>query len=264
MIPHSSLLLLLPFLSSVFSLKCYVCGPDNGIPEEMLQLRRSFPQIKIQACSAYKPAMKDLYLVDCPANSNGCLTEIEADGSVKRTCASIGIDDCQSANGVNYCYCSTPGCNNPSPRLADPAPRHGHKIDFNAGHGLNTPVDDEDTVIGGAEGSGDGGEDDWGHIYYDSYYGVDTEPGFGPDFADMTEQPSYMKEELQEEYDRISRLNNQPTSKYDRQPVVLENEIIIVEETVTVRPHHVGAGAGAISPASLATLLFLLALRFTV
>ena len=192
------------------------------------------------------------------------VSNISADGSVKRTCASIGIDDCQSANGVNYCYCSTPGCNNPSPRLADPAPRHGHKIDFNAGHGHNTPVDDEDTVIGGAEGSGDGGEDDWGHIYYDSYYGVDTEPGFGPDFADMTEQPSYMKEELQEEYDRISRLNNQPTSKYDRQPVVLENEIIIVEETVTVRPHHVGAGAGAISPVSLATLLFLLALRFTV
>ena len=31
----------------MFSLKCYVCGPDNGIPEEMLQLRRSFPQIKV-------------------------------------------------------------------------------------------------------------------------------------------------------------------------------------------------------------------------
>jgi hypothetical protein len=50
-------------------------------------------------------------------------------GSVLRTCATVGIDDCKKANGVNYCYCSRDGCNTPDRRLSEPSepiksPRH--------------------------------------------------------------------------------------------------------------------------------------------
>ena len=190
------------------------------------------------------------------------------DGSVLRTCAPIGIDDCKKANAVNYCYCSKEGCNTPDRRLAEPVDasqsHRGHALDFTATGRQKTPVDDED-----GEGSG-GSEDDWGSFYYDSYYdtaagldrnlggpGVDTEPGFGPDYADMTEPPTFIEEELQEEYDRIAKL---PTHKYDRQPVI-ENEIILVEETVPVRPATT-AGAGHPSTGAL-TLLLLLAVRWT-
>ena len=42
-----------------------------------------------------------------------------------RTCASIGVDDCETANGVTYCYCKNELCNNPSKKLSNPNPGSG-------------------------------------------------------------------------------------------------------------------------------------------
>ena len=189
------------------------------------------------------------------------------DGSVMRTCAPIGIDDCKKANSVNYCYCSKDGCNTPDRRLSQPEgwaeskPRHGHELDLSAPRIQATdrltdkkhspvpvnqpPTDDEDAE----EGSGG---DDWGSFYYDSYYDTlydknlggglnyDTEPGFGdPDNADMTEPPPFIEQELEEELEKISRISNH---KYDRElEKELENEIILVEETIPVVPRGSGA-----------------------
>lgn len=38
--------------------------------------------------------------------------------SVMRTCAPIAINDCKTANSVQYCYCKDSACNSPDPLLA--------------------------------------------------------------------------------------------------------------------------------------------------
>jgi len=250
-------ILILPFIQSAIGHKCYVCGPDNEKPEDILQLKRNFPDRKIPLCSGYKSSLQQEYLIDCPAGSNGCLTKFEDDGSVMRTCAKIGIDDCKEANSVNYCYCSKEGCNTPERLLSpsvgwrpddhiQPRPRQGHEIDFSAPRIQHPPIDDEDSV-GGVEGSGD--EDDWGNFYYDSYYDTmydkntvwhydtgfadfegfdsDTEPD-SPDEGEITEPPPFIQQEIEAEI-------IVPVHKFDRGGES-ENEIVFVEETGTVRP----------------------------
>ncbi|XP_023329337.1 uncharacterized protein LOC111702044 [Eurytemora carolleeae] len=267
MMVQSAFILILPLIHTVLSHRCFVCSPDNQKLEDMVQLKRNFPERQIPLCSEYKHSLKQNYLIECPKNSNGCLTKFEDDGSVMRTCAPIGIDDCKKANSVNYCYCSKDGCNTPDRRLSQPEgwaeskPRHGHELDLSAPRIQATdrltdkkhspvpvnqpPTDDEDAE----EGSGG---DDWGSFYYDSYYDTlydknlggglnyDTEPGFGdPDNADMTEPPPFIEQELEEELEKISRISNH---KYDRElEKELENEIILVEETIPVVPRGSGA-----------------------
>ena len=65
---------------SVSSFQCYVCAPDEGKPEDMYTLRKSFPSHQLQPCSKYKPSNKHQYLLDCPTTgSNGCLTKFEGE-----------------------------------------------------------------------------------------------------------------------------------------------------------------------------------------
>lgn len=256
-----TLIMLLPFIQSVFGHKCYVCAPDNGKPEDVSQLKRTFPNVKIPVCSEYKHSLQSSYLLDCPTNNNGgCLTKFEDDGSIMRTCAPIGIDDCKAANGVNYCYCSTEGCNTPERRLShpegwSPKPRQGHEIDFSAPRIQEVvPADDDEDHF-----EGSGGEEDWG-FYYDSYYDTafertgwndtDSEPGFGDPYEyDMTELPPYIEKELEEELEKISRL---PTNTRDPGHRELD-EIIIVEETAaTMRP---SSGAQRSTAAAVCFLL---------
>ena len=60
------------------SFKCYVCAPEEGKPEDMYTLRKSFPTHDIQSCSAYAKSRRHLYLLECPhGGSNGCLTKFE-------------------------------------------------------------------------------------------------------------------------------------------------------------------------------------------
>ena len=66
------------FSISVSSFKCYVCAPDEGKPEDMYTLRKSFPTHDIQSCSAFTKSKRHLYLLECPhGGSNGCLTKFE-------------------------------------------------------------------------------------------------------------------------------------------------------------------------------------------
>jgi len=98
-----------------WSHKCFVCGPEGGKPEDLYQLKKSFPNMVVPSCSKYKQSNKDQYLIDCPPGlSTGCLTKFEENGSIIMcTCAPIAIEDCKKANGINYCYCKKEGCNTP-------------------------------------------------------------------------------------------------------------------------------------------------------
>merc|ERR1719402_1402842 len=180
---------------------------------------------EVPLCSKYRHNTRDSFVKECPSSSQGCLTKIEAGGSISRTCAPVGIDDCKVANGVTYCYCSTDRCNTPDRRLSDPAPppapsRH-HAVED--AHGA---MDDEDV---GAEGSG------WPTpFYYDNYYEsgaydeykydpdtYDTEIegiGYGgpDDYSDTTELPPELQNELDNEYKEIARQKNKNKHHEDR------------------------------------------------
>ncbi|XP_018578282.1 uncharacterized protein LOC108916494 [Anoplophora glabripennis] len=76
----------------VDALKCYVCGDEE--PD----------------CKDFE-LTKDTYAKEClPPNDQGCFKETRGN-IVIRKCASRKIDDCQKANGVEYCYCFTDLCN---------------------------------------------------------------------------------------------------------------------------------------------------------
>jgi len=207
----------------VSSFQCYVCAPDEGKPEDMYTLRKSFPSHQLQPCSKYNKGNKHQYLLDCPTESNGCLTKFEASGSVMRSCAPIAIEDCKEANGINYCYCKAEGCNTPERKLSDPhKPGLGHSqaaARISSDQSFGRYFDDDEDL---SEGSGQ-----WGEFYYDdyNYIGIgstedsdyrphdrdtdDTEYGEGAhDDSDMTEPPPYL--DLEEP---------RPTHKYDRSKV---------------------------------------------
>jgi len=183
--------ILLQTICTVTSFKCYVCSPDEGKPEDMYTLRKSFPHHKIEPCSKYNSNNKDKYLLECPhGGGSGCLTKFEANGSVMRNCAPIAIEDCKEANGVNYCYCKTQGCNTPERRLTD-SPGHGHHSSI--GHSqaaARTAVSDKSFThyFDEEEGSGAG----WGDFYYDDYnYQTSREEYYPAADVDDTEHDGY-------------------------------------------------------------------------
>jgi len=238
--------------------KCYVCGPDGGKPEDLYQLKKSFPTVNVQACSKYKQSNKEQYLLECPPGlSNGCLTKFEENGSIMRTCAPIAIEDCKKANGINYCYCKKEGCNTPERRLSDPE-RTGKQAGggekkflehTEAGHVApsitkfsDLHLDDEDL----SEGSGG-----WGDFYYDDYnygnydqdytdmdadlkdssasmgnwqdpYTDDEDVDGAPDYSDVTDPPPFLD---------LGDNKKGPQHKFDRDRIKERpNDIIIVDE----------------------------------
>lgn len=249
--------------------KCYVCGPDSGKYEDDLELKRNFPDSKIPLCSTYVPKMRDAFIRDCPTNMKGCLTKIEAGGSIMRNCAPIGIDDCKVANGVTYCYCSSDKCNTPDRRLSDPSPRQATpppSDDFKQPHAQSqmSPPDDEDNEEGSAG---------WASFYYDNYYDEqydlgeyprgyhdDTVDGDDPgDYADVTEPPHFIQEELDRETQMINKdKNRDKLNNKDNNDIVFDGD-----EDYKRRPGGGNSGAeGLFSLSAVATLtLSLLAAR---
>lgn len=265
-------LVTLQLIQTVSSFKCYVCAPDEGKPEDMYTLRKSFPTHDIQSCSAFTKSKRHLYLLECPhGGSNGCLTKFEANGSVMRTCAPIAFDDCRKANGINYCYCKKEGCNTPERRLQSPdQPEVAASSSLGQSQAAARVAvsdksftrffDDEDM----GEGSGD-----WGDFYYDDYnYGYypsqefdDSEPGLGGrDDEDMTEPPPFLDLETPvQEHEATHR------HKFDRggqdhrgrpqrpHPGHADaTDITIVDDTESSRPTKTTGGAsGLVSSWSL-------------
>jgi len=271
-----------------------VCGPDGGKPEDVYQLKKSFPNMSVPACSKYKQSNKDQYLIECPDGlKSGCLTKFEENGSIMRTCAPIAIEDCKKANGINYCYCKKEGCNTPERRLSDPertGKKAGDKTSLDRSEaGYVSPsvsrfsdihMDDEDMV----EGSGG-----WGDFYYDDYnyghydqdysedkdadrhgiaathrtdfygsYTDDTEPdGDGVhDYSDVTNPPPFIDLENHKH-------KKGPHHKFDRDRIrERPNDIIIVEDFETNKPRKTsGSTLNECNPFLLVMLLSVLSFK---
>lgn len=262
---YFSLWLIFQMTQPVSSFKCYVCAPDEGKPEDMYTLSKSFPANHLQSCSKYNKNNKHLYLLDCPSGNSGCLTKFEASGSVMRSCAPIAIEDCKEANGVNYCYCKTEGCNTPDRKLAEPhTPTLGKAqaaARLSPDQNFNRFYDDEDL----SEGSGQ-----WGDFYYDDYWDTgtgdselrhhgghpsghdidDTEHGDGiHDDSDMTEPPPYL--DLEEP---------KPSHKYNRPRVTAssDSDITISEDKSSEDGAKPSSAARSLFSPALSLLLLLL------
>ncbi|XP_055388207.1 putative uncharacterized protein DDB_G0277255 [Condylostylus longicornis] len=122
--------------SPIVALKCYICGdPDNVLLnfnitpqlnpiscDELNRLRNdtigisttttTTTGIKSTTKLTSQDQMKLLekFTMKCPEDYQGCITQIQ-DGKVTRSCDVMPIDDCETANGVTYCYCSYDLCN---------------------------------------------------------------------------------------------------------------------------------------------------------
>jgi len=247
--------------------KCFVCGPDSGKYEDDLELKRNFPDSKVPLCSTYGPKMRDAFIRDCPTNMKGCLTKIEAGGSIMRNCAKHGIDDCKEANGVTYCYCSSDKCNTPDRRLSDPSPSHPspRPHDDFAPHAQSqmSPPDDEDNEEGSAG---------WASFYYDNYYDEhydlgeyprgfhgDTVEGDDPgDYADVTEPPPFIQNELERETHLINKEKNKKNNR-DKFNNKDNNDIVFGEgdEDYRRRPGGGDSAAGRLVSLSAAATLML-------
>lgn len=244
--------------------KCFVCGPDSGKYEDVHELKRTFPDAEVPLCSKYSGKMREAFIRECPTTSKGCLTKIEVGGSIMRTCAPVKIDDCQIANAVTYCYCSSDKCNTPDRRLSDPAPPvikrtddFGRKSKKPHASLQTSPPDDEDNVEGSAG---------WPPFYYDNYYEDSYDLGYGDpgngfqegdtvdgedpgDYSDTTDPPPFIQQELDRENELVNK-NKKHRDKFD-----YKDDIVFDDDNK--RKNQPGGGSGACGLWSSAVLLIL-------
>ncbi|XP_058822461.1 uncharacterized protein LOC131684012 isoform X2 [Topomyia yanbarensis] len=53
----------------------------------------------------------DKYVLECPSTYTSCLTQVDGDMELRTCGESLSINDCKSANKIDYCYCSEDLCN---------------------------------------------------------------------------------------------------------------------------------------------------------
>ncbi|KAB0801004.1 hypothetical protein PPYR_05358 [Photinus pyralis] len=85
---------LLLLARSSTSLNCYVCGFDEHLN-----------------CTNFNNFNRDLFAQKCPPDSRGCITQTEGEKIITMGCDDFHLNDCQLANGIEYCYCNTNLCN---------------------------------------------------------------------------------------------------------------------------------------------------------
>ncbi|XP_059480946.1 uncharacterized protein LOC132199882 [Neocloeon triangulifer] len=100
------LILTIPLVASpVSSLRCEICSSDE-MRDGTALIKIQFPKLNIVPHCG--PKAQNL---DCPYEAqSGCLTQTKGK-HVSKMCSNIPVQDCQVANGVEYCYCRGEMCN---------------------------------------------------------------------------------------------------------------------------------------------------------
>ncbi|XP_055550853.1 uncharacterized protein LOC129733214 [Wyeomyia smithii] len=108
----------------VYARRCYVCGEGAEAPfrtvlgaDGMLHRRSpaasgSLPNI-VTTCEDFEQDQDELnkYVLDCPPSYTSCLTQVDGDMELRTCGENLSINDCKSANKIDYCYCSEDLCN---------------------------------------------------------------------------------------------------------------------------------------------------------
>lgn len=89
---------LLLLARSATSLNCYVCGFEEHLN-----------------CTNFDNSNKESFAKKCPLESKGCIRQTEGEKITNMGCDDFHLNDCQSANGIEYCYCNTNLCNGNTP-----------------------------------------------------------------------------------------------------------------------------------------------------
>lgn len=108
--------------------RCYVCGEGADAPfraalaqaadEQAASSSRhprplgSLPNI-VTTCEDFERDRNELdkYVLECPPAYTSCLTQVDGDMEVRTCGENLPINDCKSANKIDYCYCSVDLCN---------------------------------------------------------------------------------------------------------------------------------------------------------
>lgn len=135
--------LLLFAIERSIALKCYSCGDEN------IFLGQEYPSPS--PCDEMERSENlDMFTIECPQEFLGCITQFKGK-EITRTCDTLAIDDCKTANGITYCYCSQDLCNGKQSRIdAHKAYRDvlinypSDDEDYSEMSGLGQPDDDDD------------------------------------------------------------------------------------------------------------------------
>uniref|UniRef100_A0A182Q4Z2 Uncharacterized protein n=1 Tax=Anopheles farauti TaxID=69004 RepID=A0A182Q4Z2_9DIPT len=98
-------------LQLVDARKCYICGEGADGPFRTLPTHHgqsSVPTVE-GTCEGFRPEEK--YAFDCPPAYTSCLTQVDGEIEIRTCGENLAINDCKSANSIDYCYCSTDLCN---------------------------------------------------------------------------------------------------------------------------------------------------------
>nr|XP_023016345.1 uncharacterized protein LOC111505721 [Leptinotarsa decemlineata] len=117
--------------NQVGCLKCYVCGNDSN------------------PCADFE-LNKEKFVQECKTSDRGCFLETKGAKKTTRSCNSQGLNDCQTANKVEYCFCSTDLCNDNGGKFFNPTDDED-LLDEGSGTKQVSPVTVEPKVI--AKGS---------------------------------------------------------------------------------------------------------------
>ncbi|XP_065084389.1 uncharacterized protein LOC135706670 [Ochlerotatus camptorhynchus] len=106
--------------------RCYVCGEGADTPFRLARSQAaddmssshhprpvgSLPNI-VTTCEDFERDLDELdkYVLECPPTYTSCLTQVDGDMELRTCGENLPINDCKSANKIDYCYCSEDLCN---------------------------------------------------------------------------------------------------------------------------------------------------------
>ncbi|KAG5682020.1 hypothetical protein PVAND_011412 [Polypedilum vanderplanki] len=93
-------------------IQCYVCGIESLAP--LIELNQTFASMEEKSCEQFDKLSsyeREAHEIQCPRSFSGCITKIQSNNVMMRTCFEKSIDDCKKVNGDFICICSKKLCN---------------------------------------------------------------------------------------------------------------------------------------------------------
>lgn len=104
----------------VVARRCYICGEGAEAPFRTMATMTGAGDGAPAALPRIAPTCEDFerdrdemdqYVHECPPTYTSCLTQVDGDMELRTCGESLSINDCKSANKIDYCYCNEDLCN---------------------------------------------------------------------------------------------------------------------------------------------------------
>ncbi|XP_038118050.1 uncharacterized protein LOC119769486 isoform X2 [Culex quinquefasciatus] len=138
----------------VVARRCYICGEGAEAPFRTTMMATTgtaaaVPRIA-PTCEDFERDRDEMeqYEHECPPSYTSCLTQVDGDMELRTCGESLSINDCKSANKIDYCYCNDDLCNRLTRtqirREIEEAQRVGHSLHLKQQQHEPNNSDDED------------------------------------------------------------------------------------------------------------------------